>query len=499
MAATADLPDFCLVLADIRPVDPEAPLIKVQVNLPTEWNGNKLQFGGDGFNGNLITGLGAGINSSPADPLPIADGYMTAGTDSGHQNGGGEIQGFAQNQEALTNFAYAAYKKTHDLAIQVGRLYYGETPQHSYYMGASEGGREALAMAQRYPADFDGVIAVDPVVNWTALQIFGNYIGGILQSAPNAWLGSRQTLVNNAVLNACDSIDGITDLVVSDYVSCAARAPSAINALQCSGESSECLSHAQLAVLQAAHAGFSFDFPLANNVTAYPGFLWGGEGILSNWQRLAGAIAPSWSGPPTAAGSSLLYTFGNGTIRYFIVQDPEFDPLTFSPNDYQARVQAVSALMDATDPDLGEFFERGGKLILKEDMADSAQSPIAGIRYRTSVVNLLGDPVTNRSFVAYAMPGLGHTSRGVTPGTPSAPTYGIPGFVDLLGTLENWVEDGTPPPSSLTATLQQTSPPFAVTASKPMCFFPKFAQYVGPTAGDGSLAENYSCATPPRP
>ena len=157
-------PDYCRVLVDVKPVDATAPLVKVQVNLPTSWNGKSMQYGGGGFNGTLVTGLSGANNAPPDAPLPITRGYMTLGTDSGHQVAAGvEPQAFALNDEALTNFAYAAYKKTHDVGVQLAQAYYGRLQTRSYFVGQSEGGREGMTMAQRYPADFDAILSVDPV------------------------------------------------------------------------------------------------------------------------------------------------------------------------------------------------------------------------------------------------------------------------------------------------------------------------------------------------
>ena len=165
-------PDYCKVLATIKPVDPSAPLINVQVNLPSDWNNKFLQFGGSGYNGALVTGLDGVRLAGPDTPRPITQGYMTAGTDSGHQNATGvEAQAFALNAEALRNFAYASYNKTHDLAVEVAQLYYGAKPGTTYYMGGSEGGREGMTMAQRYPEDYDGIISIDPVMNLSLIHI----------------------------------------------------------------------------------------------------------------------------------------------------------------------------------------------------------------------------------------------------------------------------------------------------------------------------------------
>ncbi len=491
-------PDYCEVLVDIKPVDPAAPLIKSQVNLPTSWNGKKLQFGGAGYNGVLQTGVSPSRNAGPEVPLPLTQGYMTAGTDSGHQMQTGVEQfAFALNAEALTNFAYASYKKTHDVAVQLGQLYYAHRPMRSYYMGGSEGGREGMVMAQRYPSDYDGIVSIDPVMNWTGLQTFGNYVGGILQSVPGGWLGGKTQLVHDTVLGACDALDGLADGVVSNYLACKAPADAALAAKACASGSDEgpsCFSSAQLAVLNAAHAGYTFTFARANGMTSYAGFGYGGEGLPGNWSTWMTGTVPPTAGA-TATGIPQLYQYGNGAVRYFFVQNPAFDPLSFNPAAFQARVQQVSELMDATNPDLSAFFARGGKLILREDLSDTAQSPFTGLNYWDATVARLGRTTVEQSFVAYAATGLPHTSGGVVAGTPNAPAHGIPGRVDLLAQLEGWVERGVKPSDQLELVNREPLPPYNVVASKPLCRYPAYPRYVGTSPAGANVANNYVCST----
>ncbi|RQV07376.1 tannase/feruloyl esterase family alpha/beta hydrolase [Burkholderia cenocepacia] len=491
-------PDYCQVQMDISPVDNAAPVIKAQVNLPTNWNGKKLQFGGGGFNGTLITGVQPSRNAPANVPIPLTQGYMTAGTDSGHQTlVGGDSFSFALNSEALTNFAYAAYKKTNDVAIQIGLLYYGKKPTKSYYMGASEGGREAMTMAQRYPNDYDGIVAIDPVMNWSGLQTFGNYVGGILQSKPGGWLNGKSQLVHDTVVSACDALDGITDGVVSNYFTCKPVADAALAAKRCpSGgdEGSQCFSDAQLAVINQAHSGYQFDFARASGMTVYAGFNYGSEGLPGNWERwMTGTVSPT-TGPSTT-GISQLYAYGNGYVRYFIAQNSNFDPLTYNPDTYKDRVVQVSNIMDATNPDLTAFFNRGGKLILREDMGDSAQSPFTGLNYWNAVVAKMGQATVSKFFAAYVSTGLPHTSGGVAAGTKNAPSYGTPGSVDLLPLLEAWSEKGVAPSDSYMLVNTQPLPPYAVTASKPMCRYGTYPRYTGADASGGSNGANYACVT----
>ncbi|MET0866585.1 MAG: tannase/feruloyl esterase family alpha/beta hydrolase, partial [Pseudorhodoplanes sp.] len=163
---------YCKLIGSIAPLDSNAPPIRFQINLPAQWNGRSVQYGGGGFNGTLISGL-AQLRDAPADlPPPVALGFMTVGTDSGHDNSKlKEIQEFALNNEALENFAHASYKKVRDVAIVMARSIYGRAPDKLYFFGGSEGGREALMMAQRFPKDFDGIVSVVPVVNYTGANL----------------------------------------------------------------------------------------------------------------------------------------------------------------------------------------------------------------------------------------------------------------------------------------------------------------------------------------
>jgi hypothetical protein len=224
-------PGFCKVLGHIDPADPKAPPIKFQVNLPVEWNGRSVQYGGGGFNGVLITGLGLPPAYPFDKPSPLARGFVTYGTDSGHESRPGEPpQLFALNDEAFENFAHRAYKKVRDAAVVLMERAYGKKPEKMYFMGSSEGGREGLTMAQRYPDDFDGIFARVPVINWVGLQHAGTRSG--LVTMGEGWINPAQVkLVGDAVRAACDKADGSDDALVQDPVSC--KAAFKVETLQC--------------------------------------------------------------------------------------------------------------------------------------------------------------------------------------------------------------------------------------------------------------------------
>ena len=203
--------EFCKVLGAIHPVDPTAPDIKFEVNLPTKWNNRMLQMGGGGFDGSLVTGLGGSSNQLPTSPTPLAQGYVTLGSDSGHEGGGFDAN-FALNDEALANFGRLQVKKTHDVAMYLVKLRYGASPKHSYFSGGSQGGHEALLAVQMYPGDFDGAIANYPAYDITLMHLGSQSFAKALYKTKESWINPNKvkTLVA-AVYAACDGLDGVVD------------------------------------------------------------------------------------------------------------------------------------------------------------------------------------------------------------------------------------------------------------------------------------------------
>ena len=485
------LPDFCQVLADIKPVDAAAPVIKVQVNLPASWNGKSLQLGGGGLNGVLVTGTGPARMAGPATPLPLTRGYMTLGTDSGHDAANGVE--FAANDEALTNYAYAAYKKTRDVGVQLAQAFYGQRAQHAYYIGGSEGGREGIMMAQKYPQDFDGIVAVDPVIHLMGLWTF-QFSQGQIQSTPGSWLDGKTKLIHDTVAQACDALDGISDQVVSNTAACSPLASAALEARRCStgaDEGAACFSDGQLATLRWLYTGMLLPFKLANGLDSYPGYLFGSESPAGFERGVIGSSAPV--ADYTAAGAGASYSRGADFVRYFAARDPSYNVLAYNPASFKARVQELSAMMDWTNPDLSAFHANGGKLIIRENLADKGNSPQTGIDYYNAVVETMGQATVDEFFVAYGATGLGHTSNGVAAGTADAPAYGIPGQSDMLGMIDDWVTNGTAPVEAPVLELREALPPHALVSSKPMCRFGFYPHYTGADVSGGAEAGNYRC------
>ena len=485
-------PDYCQVQGRIAPVDPAAEPIHFQVNLPARWNGKALQYGGGGYNGTLVTGLTPLRDATPDDPLPLARGYVTLGTDSGHRAASyppNAIGQFGMNDEMLANYGYASYKKVKDAAVEVMRAFYGRGPGRMYYFGGSEGGREGLTMAQRYPADYDGIVSVVPVVQLSML--FQSYIPHVRPQFSGGWMSpAKVATLAKFVVAACDGLDGIADGVVSNYLACPARVD--VDRLRCAGGADTgdgCLSDAQLAVVKAMHSPFKLPFKVANGLDTYPAWgFWGNETTPDpanpTWTRWVTGTAPPTPAVEASAGQHWLY--GANFVRYFAARDPNFDVRSYDPARFEARLKQVSEIIDSSNPDLSAFFARGGKLIVRENTADVAQSPQAGIDYFQAVAARVGPAVMESSARLYVSPASTHT------GNASSVTTGavVPTMVDLLDPLDRWVTTGQPPPDALVQVVKAAAPPFTLAASRPLCRYPNHPRYGG---GDPSSAASYRC------
>ncbi|HLG83230.1 MAG TPA: tannase/feruloyl esterase family alpha/beta hydrolase [Bradyrhizobium sp.] len=475
-------PAFCKLLGHIEPTDPKAPPIKFEVNLPTDWNGRSLQYGGGGFNGVLITGL-ALPPAYPFDkPSPLARGFVTYGTDSGHEAKPGEPpQAFALNDEAFENFAHKAYKKVRDAAVALIVRAYGRKPDKMYFMGSSEGGREALTMAQRYPEDFDGILARVPVINWVGLQHAGTRSG--LVTMGDGWINPAQIkLVADAVLKACDKADGIEDAIIENPVGC--RATFRPDTLRCTeGKSGDqCLTDAQIKAIDTLHARYAFPFPLANGVDDYPG--WGVSGENNPPFGSAGGWISWWLGTtppaqPPSQSNGIAWIFGAGGMQYVFARDPKLDVTTYKPEEHKQRVLEVSQLMDSTNPNLTAFSDHGGKLIILEHMSDYAQSPFAGIRYFENMQFTLGKEETAAFARLYTAPGVDHVGSGA------------PANVDMLSVLVDWVENGKAPGDLEVVEQKIEQPSFATTRALPLCQWPAWPHY---KSGPAEAAASFVCA-----
>ena len=472
-------PAFCKILGRIAPVSASAPPIVFQINLPSQWNGRSVQYGGGGFNGTLINAVGLPPAQRFDTPSPLAQGYVTLGTDSGHQTGPKDPpQAFALNAEALENFSHASYKKVRDVAVLITQRAYGRKPDKLYFMGSSEGGREGLTMAQRYPNDFDGIFSRVPVISWTGLQHAGLRDG--LAIREDAWLSPAHTkLVHEAVLAACDAADGLVDGLIANPLGCRQRFD--VGQLRCRDSASNtCLTDAQIKAVQTLHTALKMPITLANGVSQYPARGPSGEDIPSfgptgGWQSWwLGTEPPAF---PPKMSNGIAWFYGAGAIQYFYARDPNADLTRYTMQANASRVMEVSNLMDSTDPDLSKFHAHGGKLVMLEHLADYAQSPYAGIEYFAAVQEKMGQTTTKKFARLFAAPGVDHVGAGA------------PANVDMLSVLVDWVERGKAP-ETLEVVEQEVKAPFPVKRALPLCQWPLWPRY---KAGPIHAASSFEC------
>lgn len=485
-AAAGATHEYCKVLGSVAPIDPAAPPVRFEVNLPLQWNGKAVQYGGGGTNGVLITGL-APLRDARADtPVPVARGFATWGTDSGHDNRQlAEPHAFALNREALTNMAYAAYKKTHDVGLRIAAAFYGRAPSKTYFYGGSEGGREAMVMAQRYPADFDAIVSAVPVVNYTGINLVEARLAQLEQNG--GWLNPQKVKALKAAVDAaCDRMDGLADGVISAYEKCLASFDPAV--LRCAGGAdtgNDCLSDVQIEADRVVHRPLPYPFPFANGVTSFPGWTYGSEdqpgGMIDS---VTGMRPPSFPSD-SEKGQAVRWTNYSGFVRYFVAQDATYNPLNFSAKKFASRLMEISQLFDATNPDLSAFAARGGKLIIKGNGADYQRSVLQEINYYRAVVARMGQARVDQFIRFYVTPGVNHPGNGLlSSGDP------VPAKVDLLGVLDAWAESGKTP-GPLVQVTQDRRPPFTIGASRPMCRYPEFPRYDG--SGDPKQSSSFNC------
>ena len=507
-AGVAAVAEYCKVLGDINPVDSAAPKIKFQVNLPVNWNGKALMFGGGGYNGVLITGLG-NVPAGPTDkPAPLPRGYATFGSDSGHQaNANGTRDGtFGANDEALKNFASDAIKKTRDAAINIIQTRYAARAQKTYFAGGSTGGREALFAVQNFPQDFDGAIVLYPAWNAAALDLqFGRIARELAKPGAYPNRAKRKALYD-AALQACDELDGAKDGLISNTSACnAAFNPSTAmlgnQTLRCvSGVDTgdTCLSDAQIAGYNVTNTALTLPYTLASGETTYPGFnTWGtdfGNPSASPLQPTVLTLALGTEQPAnpmpavkpattTTIATSPPYgsTFWDQWVKYFVTRDAGFNSLSLDPQNpgkWQERIVQLTALQDTNKTDLSAFASRGGKILMAHGSHDALVSTRATQQYWQRIRAGMGTAQVDSFARYYEIPGYGHAVSSV-----------FNAAWDSLTTLENWVEKGVaPPPQTVADTAGVPG------RTRPLCDYPGYARYKG--TGDINLAVSYSCVTP---
>ncbi|WP_321816394.1 MULTISPECIES: tannase/feruloyl esterase family alpha/beta hydrolase [unclassified Paraburkholderia] len=475
--------DYCRLTGLIRPQTAGTPDIRFELNLPSRWNGRAVQFGGGGYSGIVVTGTGP-TPFSP-DRAPLARGYATFGDDSGH-NGDSSQANFGLLDEAVTNFGYAHLKKVHDVALALIERGYGRTPEHMYFAGGSTGGREGYTVIQRYPDDYDGVIANAPALNFSGVRLLGVTVGQREYRTPGGYLSPLLLEhVYERAMQVCDTLDGAADGIISDVEGCRAKEAGIIESLRCPAyeagapvAADECLTPPQLATLEHLRDGLRLPYPLAWNVDRYRGYnVFQGVRFTS---MLGLAHEPERLLRPTFVANGYLFAQGDAYIKYFVTHDPTFDAINFDvtrPGRYQQRLYTLSATIGAMNPDITHYLARGGKLITLQGLADEVISPNQTIAYYDSLIARYGEDRVDSFMRLYMVPGFQHGNGVFIPS------------VDLLGALDGWVSHGVAPETLLATDIAQPSNG----RTRPLCRYPAFPRYTG--KGNLNRASSYVCAT----
>jgi hypothetical protein len=462
--------EFCKVLGGIHAVDPTASDIKFEVNLPTRWNDRMLQMGGGGFDGTLVTGLGGASNQIPTSPTPLALGYVTLGSDSGHETAGGFDGRFALNAESFANFGRLQIKKTHDVATALVQRRYGTSPRHSYFIGGSQGGHEALIAALFYPADYDGIVAL--------MHLAAQYRARALFRSTDTWINpDKMKAITTAVYAACDGLDGATDGIISNVAGCnrVMTMDALRSKLRCPDgrdTGATCLSDGQLATVETFNTSFSLGFPVSAGLSVFPKLA-----ILDGATFLnALGQSPVPSTFPTNQDATQ-YAEASGTVRYVITRDVTADPLAFDPSKWATRITEVSDIWDANSVDLSQFMSKGGRVILTVGSIDHTITPYNTVNYYQRLVTRFGQAVADTFVRFYRIPGFAH-GNGL-----------FNAKFDSLGALDAWVDGGRPP-----AILEAVDiNPDNHQRRRPMCVYPSWPQYKG--SGDVNAASSFTCVT----
>ena len=463
---TKNLPAFCRVQATLAPAKDSA--IKIEVWMPlTGWNHNYRGVGNGGFAGGVdYPGLAGAINS----------GSAAASTDTGHSGSPIDASWAKGHPDKVVDFGWRAIHETAVKAKAIIQAFYGEAPRHSYFTGCSNGGRQALMEAQRFPEDYDGIMAGAPANYWT--RVFATFISDIqAQSAPGSYLAPEKIpAIAKAVVAACDANDGVKDGVIDDPRTCHFD-PATIECKQ--GDSPDCLTAPQVEALKKIYAG-PHD---ATGKLIFPGFEPGGEAGPGGWRFWVGG------GP----GKGAQTVFATGFYSNMITTPQPVDLKTIDiaaalklADDQQGRT------FNADDPNLKAFAARGGKLIMYHGWSDAALPPLGAINYFESVQAALGREQTNAFMRLYMAPGVQHCAGG--PGANSFGQDGIPSDAqhDIHEALEQWVEKGTAPDRIIASKFTDPADHSKGTVmTRPLCPYPQLAKYKG--TGDSNDAANFEC------
>ena len=443
--------------------------INFELLLPDDWNGNFMMGGGGGFVGTVqnqarsLYTVGGG---------PLHRGYATVGTDTGHAGSGIEADWALDHTERQENWGHRAVHLTAEAAKSIIRHYYDQPPEYSYFVGCSRGGGQGMMESQRYPTDFDGIVAGAPAYHWTA------FTAGMVQTQQAIYPDGEHsspvitsdtlTLLSTAIDAACDTLDGVDDGVLADPRECGFD-PATLHRCADDEPGADCVTGQQLAAIKAIYDG-----PTSNGKPIFAGFPFGGEDDAGGWDNwITGSEATRERGAPT-----LHHAFGTELYKYFIFSDQEWDYTSYDFSTWKQDTAPFESMLDATDADLSAFDSAGGKMILWTGWSDPALTALGTIDYYERVES--GDPNARDYLRSYMLPGVLHCGGG--PG---------PADVDWAEAIRAWVEDDRAP-ERLLASKQSEAGETVIT--RPVCPYPQAALYDG--TGDPNDESSFSCQNP---
>jgi feruloyl esterase len=444
-AQGGELPAHCRVAVTLTP-SPDSH-IEMELWMPAEnWNGKFLAVGNGAWAGTIQT-------NTIADGL--RRGYATASNDTGHK--GGSASFVVGHPEKLIDFGY---RSMHEMAVKskaIIQAFYKRGPQLSYYQGCSTGGRQGMMEAQKYPEDFDAIIAGAPVYNMVHLNISQVSLQvGMLRDQSRIVPPAKVSLFANAVVAACDEKDGVKDGIINEPRMCKFDP---VVLLCKSGDAADCLTRPQMENAKSAYLPVT----TGKGALVYPGR---SPGFESGWRI------------PTV-GQPLNPLFGD-MPRYVGHQDANWDLMSFDLETDLALALKNGGFVEANDPDLSKFKARGGKLLFYHGWADPGPAPENTINYYEAVRNKLGGKQDDWMRL-FLMPGVGHCSGGVGPDQ-----------ADFLGTMELWKEKGIAPDSILAT--RRAGRGGQTEMTRPLCPFPQVARYTN--SGSTNDAKNFTCVQP---
>jgi feruloyl esterase len=465
--ALPNLPAFCAVNGTATPTSDSIIHFQVWVPAGAAWNGKLVVTGNGGYSPQLSFGDMA---------MAMRQGYAVAGGDTGHQSANSNDMLFGVNHpEKIIDWGTRSVHAITDPSKAIVAALGTKAASQAYYYGCSTGGHQGYAEVQRYPNDFDGVIAGDPGNNRTALnaefmwRFLANHAGN--DNTTPILTTAKTTLITNSAIAACDALDGVTDGVIDDPRVCA-PAKFNVDALLCSGaDAATCLTAPQVAAAKKIYQG-----PVnpSTSTSIYPGPPVGSEsGWSSYWGTTEPTRADFW--------------------RYWVFDNPDWNWWTFDFNrDYAYALAKVGGYVDQNNPDISAFKAHNGKLITYQGWADPVVSPYDTIAYYQKVVAAQGSQAnTDAFFRLFMAPGMGHCGGGAGPANfgnngQTAPV--IDPQHDLISALDAWVTKGTAPDQIIASKTSGST----VVRTRPLCAYPTKAMYKG--TGSTDDAANFTCS-----